>query len=99
MAQWDWQCLGSSRMQVQSPVWHRRLKDQQLQMQLGSDPWPRNSTFHRASKNEGKKQKTKNSEYKLLDNEFILAIFPNLQRCSWIAAYHYKITLRAKFSE
>lgn len=39
------------------------------------------------------------NEYKLLDNKFVLAIFPNLHRSSWKAAHHCKMTLRAKSSE
>ena len=49
VAQWDWQHLGSTGMQVQSLARHHGLRIPLLQLQLrwqlqlGSDPWPRNS--------------------------------------------------------
>ena len=49
VAQWDWQHLGSTGMQVQSLAQHHGLRIPLLQLQLrwqlqlGSDPWPRNS--------------------------------------------------------
>ena len=65
MSQWDQQCLGNARMQVQSPAWHSGLKDPVLpqlwlksQLWLRSDPWPRSSICHEsAKKKERYKQK------------------------------------------
>ena len=55
--QWDWQHLGSTETQVQSPAQHSGLLDPAVpwlwlrsQLWLGSDPWPRNSICHRAAK-------------------------------------------------
>ena len=63
MAQRDWQHLCTARMQVRSPVQYSGLKDLVLpqmqhrsQLQLRSDPWPRNSICCGAAKKEGKKK-------------------------------------------
>ena len=60
--QMEWQCLCSARTQIQPPPWHSGLKDPVLlqpwhrsQLQLRSDPWPRNSICHREAKKEKKK--------------------------------------------
>ena len=58
MAHWDLGRLGGAKTQVQSLVKDRALLQLQLrlQMPLGSDPWPRNSICHRATKKEKRKK-------------------------------------------
>ena len=70
--QWDWRHLCSARKQVWSPVWHSGLKDLALpqlwyrsQLQLRSDPWPRNSICHRVAKKENENQKNPTWNVKL----------------------------------
>ena len=53
VAQWDWRCLCSTRMQVRSPAWHSELKDlvmpplwRRSKQWLGFDLWPGNSICH-----------------------------------------------------
>ena len=53
VAQWDWRCLCSTRMQVRSPAWHSELQDlvmpplwRRSQLWLGFDLWPGNSICH-----------------------------------------------------
>ena len=74
--QWDWQCLCSTRMQVESPVPHSGSKDPALlqlccqsQLWFGSDSWPRNSIHYRVAKREKKKKKEKEKK----DTETILS--------------------------
>ena len=61
VAQKDWQCFGSARTQVQSLAHRNGLKDLALpqhrsHLQLGSDPWPRDSICCDTVK-KGKKKK------------------------------------------
>ena len=63
VAQKDWQCFGSARTQVQSLAHRNGLKDLALpqhrsHLQLGSDPWPRDSICCDTVK-KGKKKKKK----------------------------------------
>lgn len=66
VAQQDWWCLRSTRMQVESSAQHCGFKDLRLsQLQcrlylwLGSDPWPRNSIYQGEAKKKKKKEKGK----------------------------------------
>ena len=57
MAQWNQQCLCSTRMWIKSPAWYGGLKDLELpQLWLKLDPWPGNSIYRRAAKKKGKKR-------------------------------------------
>ena len=60
--QWDRWHLRSARMQVRPPAQHSGLKDlalpqlwHRLQLQLRSDPWPRNFHMQLGSQNKKKR--------------------------------------------
>ena len=60
MAKWDPTLFLSAGMQVPSPAWHSGLKDLALQLQLRSDPWPRNSICPGEAKKDQNKTKWNN---------------------------------------
>ena len=80
-AQWDQQCLCSTRTQVQSPGPAQWVKDpallqlwQRLQLWLRSDPWPRNYICYGAErKKEGRKEGRKKERiYSPFDSRVLL---------------------------